>query len=297
MFCFVLLWALSKYFPLANEPFKPFVEGSSPSALTGEFMAKNQGRIFAAAILIAWVLITSVGSNSGQAVVLVAPRNSSLSNFLEGTAGISAWFQFSESVNLQSNLLRNKFRYIESESTTYILGPVLVDGYTDVSDDVKVFVHSSGYVVAYYPRSEPTSKIFDNPTLQPTRLETVLAKIAGSIGVIDYQVNWYHWLYPQANRMLLVGRFRGNTGDSPFTMNLPGSFEYFERSWIKKAGSMGNGTLTIDGTLLATSGGIQVGRIAAPSMVTDAAHAFNLNNAYSVYGPVWAGVAIVYRQP
>jgi hypothetical protein len=279
-------------------PFKPFVEGSIPSALTGDIMAKNQGRIFAVVILIVWVLITNVGSKSGQAVVLAAPSNSNLNNFLEGTAGISAWFQFSESINLQSNLLRNKFRYLESESTTYLLGPVAVDGYSDVWDDVKVFVHSSGYVVAYYPRSEPTSKIFDNPTLQPTRLETVLAKIASSIGVVNYQVNWYHWLYPQANRMLLVGRFRGNEGDSPFTINLPGSFKYFERSWIKIANpSFSNGTLTMDGTTLASGSGIQVGRIAASSMVTDAAHAFNLHNAYTFNGAVLAGVAIVYRQP
>lgn len=260
-------------------------------------MFKNQGRIFAAVILIVCVLITTVGSKSGQTVVLAAPRNSGLNNFLEGTAGISAWFQFSDSVNLQSNLLRNKFRYIESESTTYLLGPVPVDGYSDVLDDVKVFVHSSGYVVAYYPRSEPTSKIFDNPTLQPTRLETVLAKIADAIGTVDYQVNWYHWLYPQANRMLLVGRFRGNTGDSPFTINLSGSFEYFERSWIKIASSSGNGTLTMDGAILATGSGIQTGKIAASSMVTNATHALNLHNTYSVFGPVLAGVAIVYRQP
>lgn len=253
-------------------------------------MKKIFGSLFFLLLFFGTLIFLAIGTPQNDGIVLAAPGEIART-FLNDQAGISAWFQFSEPVNLQSNLLRNKFRYIEAEGATYILGPLMFDSNTD--NDVMAFVHSSGWAVAYLLRNEPTIRMYTNPTQSTTSLEQALSILAQPLGVVNYQTYYYHYLYPDANRITVVGKKKDGSGITTFTITPTSTYTYYERSWMVNATS--GEILNLDGINLFDGVGIHYGRIETSQFVNDAPHVFTVNN--KVFGTVYAGIAIVYRQP
>lgn len=108
---------------------------------------------------------------------------------LEDEAGISAYFQAPNTINLDD--VRNEFRTIETETSTYIIGSIPVPGYNE-SQDAHAYVHVDGWVLAYYLADEPVSKIFDwftydGTSINTTRLQNVLVVIAGAVGSLSLE--------------------------------------------------------------------------------------------------------------
>lgn len=150
--------------------------------------------------------------------------------FPQDEAGISAYFKSASPVNLAD--VRGVFRVIEAQTADYIIGSVDVADYAEAYD-VHVYIHKDGWFMAYYLRSDPVAKMVDIRYYNGSRIETLLEKtlnvVAASAGVTVSGTSFYDFRYPNASHLMFVGE-NDEDGNS-FTIQLPSSYTYFERSW------------------------------------------------------------------
>jgi hypothetical protein len=266
--------------------------------------------VIAAGILGVWLTRQPTASAQEQGIVrrLQAPQfaaaaDGATTSFLDNEAGITAYFSTTVSINLQSNLLRNKFRTIEADTPNYLIASVPITGYNQFND-VKVFVHTAGWVVAYYGRSDPTSKIFDweieESTSITTRLDKALAIIAGATGTPVYDVYYYDFRYPAATHLMLIGEGRGGfAGADTYLLTLPSSFTFYERSWYVHSPSGTAVQFHLDGVNIgsAAAGQSAQGYIGAGLLVPDATHTVGTYNTSTFFGDVFGGLALIYSEP
>lgn len=158
---------------------------------------------------------------------LVAPSVPQPNNYLENEAGISAYTQLPTTVNFF--YVRPLFHTIELETSDYIIGSIFAPGYGE-GESVHVYIHQSGWVLAYYLRFDPTSKIVDwhayDVVSISTKFEAVLELVASELQVTIPEIGYYHFQYPQATHLMLIA----DRNDS-FEINVPGTFVYLESSW------------------------------------------------------------------
>ena len=137
---------------------------------------------------------------------------------IDEEAGISAYYKTPDAITI--NQVRSVFRVIETETADYILGSVAVPNYVE-HYDVHVYVHRTGWILAYYLRVDAVSKILDvvAQTISTTKLKTVVSTVAITAGAPFTDVTYYDFRYPNATHMLLVAEddVSGNT----FTIKLP----------------------------------------------------------------------------
>ena len=158
--------------------------------------------------------------------------------FPQDEAGISAYFKSASTVNLAD--VRGVFRVIEVQTADYIIGSVPVPDYAE-DQDTHVYIHKDGWFVAYYLQSDPVGKILDwkryTPTTIPTKLERVLTVAATQAGVSMPQPSYYDFRYPNATHMIFVAEVQTGSGSDSFEINLPGTYNYYHRSWSFSAGN------------------------------------------------------------
>jgi hypothetical protein len=185
--------------------------------------------------------------SGGNAIALKAPSFLQVANAQEGTgaqdapaaapmgfpqdeAGISAYFKSASPVNLAD--VRGVFRVIEVQTADYIIGSVAVPEYAEIFD-VHVYVHRDGWFMAYYLKGEPAAKMVDIRRSSGSKIETmfekVLSTVAVAAGVPMPQLTFYDFRYPNATNMMLI--YENNGGGNDFTVFLPSTFVYYERSW------------------------------------------------------------------
>ncbi len=176
------------------------------------------------------------------------PTDFDLGAYLDQEAGISAYYKSPDAITLSQ--VRSQFRTIETETADYIIGSVAVPNH-DENYDVHVYVHTTGWILAYYLRPDPVSKIIDmyNVTINSTRLKTVVAIIAGAVGAPFTEASYYDFRYPNATHLLLVLEDSGNGND--FTIQIPSSYGYFERGWaLRNRGCPNTTYFKLDGVSL-----------------------------------------------
>lgn len=128
---------------------------------------------------------------------------------LSKEAGISTYFQASTPIDLDK--IRALFRTIEADTDTYIVGSVPIEGYSE-SHYVHVLASTDGWIVAYYLKSDPASKIVDWLAFKElqkeikTKLETALATLAASVGVAYPGPTFYDFRYPDATNIMIIGQ-------------------------------------------------------------------------------------------
>lgn len=153
-------------------------------------------------------------------------------------AGIAAYFDRGGAITLSQ--VRQVYRTIESETADYIIGSVEVkttDYAYPESEDVHVYVSAAGWVMAYYLKADPTAKIFDTAGFSSssgvyTKLEIALNRVATVIGIGNSPAStFYHFNFPNATHLMLIGE-RTDVSPDTFTVELPLSFTFYERSWI-----------------------------------------------------------------
>ena len=183
---------------------------------------------------------TQPQTGGGQALQLVAPpfvhiayaqanpAAFDLGAYLDQEAGISAYYKSPSTITLSQ--VRSTFRTIETETADYIIGSVPVTGYAE-HYDAHVYVHKTGWIMAYYLRTDPVSKVIDvlAQTIDTTKLRTVVLTVAAAAGAPFTDVTYYDFRYTNATNMLLVAEDddNGNT----FTISVPSTYAYFERGW------------------------------------------------------------------
>jgi len=156
---------------------------------------------------------------------------SAIAATLDSEAGISAYFQASTPVDLDD--VRGLYQTIEVETTDYILGTMRVpDNWEDY--DVHVYIHGSGWMLAYYLRDVPAVQILDwqtyAGTMNPTRFQAVLNHVAASLGLPDPTLTYYDFRYPNATNLLVAVEDVQTGGTESFDI-LDTSYTYHERSW------------------------------------------------------------------
>jgi len=215
-------------------------------------------------------------------------------------AGISAYYKASTTISLSA--VRSAFRTIETETADYIIGSVPVANYPE-SEDAHVYVHTSGWILAYYLAADPVGKIFDwrvyhntGRTNITTKLENTLAVVAGQAGVAFSGGTYYDFRYPNATHMMLIVEWAApNTPDS-CQVNLPGSYAYYERSW--SVGGDWTAEYWLDGVRIAvTSSGWHTseGTLTASQLLPDQFHTIECRPTTSYHA--YCGLALVYRVP
>jgi len=133
--------------------------------------------------------------------------------------------------------VRGKFRTIERETADYMIGSVPLTNYPE-NYDVHVYVHKDGWILAYYLKQDPASKIFDwraydtnGATLITTKLENAITTIVNAVGVSLTTTTYYDFRYPNATKIMLVAEEDANGNGDSFDVNVPQTFVVFERSW------------------------------------------------------------------
>jgi hypothetical protein len=202
-------------------------------------------------------------------------------------AGISAYFQAPVSITISS--VASLYRTIEFSNTDYIIGSISVATYNEWAD-VHTYIHRDGWVLAYYQKADPASIIFDwhnynGTSLNVTTLSQVLATVADAIGTPLPIPAYYDFRFPNANNLLLVAE-KSEGGGNSFTIQVPSTFSYYERSW-----STYNGNIRLDGTTLNNGCDwcIYYGTLTAAQLSADTIHTAQVN--------YMGGLALVYRIP
>ena len=134
------------------------------------------------------------GSNSGAAT-----REGT--QILEEEAGICFHAQVKQEINLTR--AKEVYRRIEHETGDYIIGAVALPGYPE-TEDVHVYVHKDGWIMAYYLNDEPITKIIDwfdflcppPRDITSTKLEDAILKMCDGVNVtLIWTQTKYHDLY------------------------------------------------------------------------------------------------------
>lgn len=222
-------------------------------------------------------------------VVKAAPAG--VSAKLDAEAGISAWYQSADPINLGQIKSTNTFKTIEIESSDYIIGSVDVPNYGD-NFDVHVYVHKDGWILAYYLKADPIAKMIDSKSqsINGTLLKSVVSIVAGNGGIPFNDVTYYDFRYPSANKMLIVAE--NESGGNEMKITIPSAYGYFERSWALADFTCCGMSFKLDGTAnpnhLYWVDNVGYGTISASQLLPDVEHTI-LVDSYGV-------LVIAYRE-
>ena len=154
----------------------------------------------------------------------------SITQRIKDEAGIAAYCQTSQITNLSE--LKKHFTTIESDSDEkYLLGSVAMPNYPEIYNP-HVYIHESGWIMAYYLHTDPVAKIVDVKThsLDTTKLRNTVAFLMTLAGKEFTEVTYYDFRHPEATHLMLVGE-NYDKGDNEFTIILPSAYTYYEFSW------------------------------------------------------------------
>jgi len=166
-----------------------------------------------------------------------APRAGT--TFLEEEAGISAYVNVGQVIDLEK--AKTAFKSIETANESYIIGEIDLPGLPEDVDS-HAYVHKDGWIVAYYSKYAPASKImewvgYDGGAITTTTLADAMHQICLAIEfpytTIKDDIKYYDFEYPNANRMMLItDMVTGEYSDS-FNLTIPLPLEYrlYEGSW------------------------------------------------------------------
>jgi len=194
-------------------------------------------------------------------LALEAPRGLENESAFIG-AGISAYTNIGKQINL--SLAEEAFKGVEFRGDDYVIGIVSVSDSED--DDVHVYVQKDGWIVAYYPDHQLVPKIIKdlmNPA--DNKLEDALNKVCEKLNVTSFQINYYHFKYPEANAMLIAGDACIPTGDNQrlsnsFYITIPSNITVYEICWYFRTyyGVIDKASLSIRGQeVFSTTSGSQ----------------------------------------
>ena len=147
--------------------------------------------------------------------------------FLEKEAGVSAYTNVGQ-VDLAE--AKKVYRTVEREEDEYIVGSVALPDH-DESQDPHVYASKDGWVVAYYLKDDPASKmmdwvIYDNASAVSTTLEAALKLMCDQLGKLPPDVKYYDFRYPDANNLMIIA-----DKDGIFKLKIPDNITVYERSW------------------------------------------------------------------
>ena len=203
------------------------------------------------------------GTGHGFALAPPAFGQTVSKSFLEQEAGISLYVNVGQEINLAK--VKPLFAVLEDETGTYLIGTMELPQY---GEDwwPHVWVHKDGWIVVYYPKSEPTSRLMDwgpfKGQIQTTTLKDVMLSVAGKLGAdlgqVETNMHYYHWQHPEAKKLLVVLDWTQASSDT-FTYTIPAALSVYEVSashygYIPSYGGDNWSRMKIDGDIILSGG-------------------------------------------
>jgi len=234
-------------------------------------------------------------------------------NFMENEAGISAYTNAGQAIDL--NLVRTFYRSIERSTADYIIGSVPAPGYVGVGDseeqvDAHVYIHRDGWIVAYYLKDAPATKMINWPNYNPDKLSRnnlsdIIKQIFASFGIVSSAIAYYDFRYPNANSLMLIADLETTDNEvDTFTLQIPGSVTVFERSWsfasydthVDSTCKL-NQEVLFKGTACPRCWQIRYGLLNTLQMPVDTLHTVAaFYNTYYSSGGAYCAIGLVYRE-
>jgi len=166
-------------------------------------------------------------------------------NFLQQEAGISAYVNVGQEIDLAR--VRGAFKTVETVSDNYIIGEIALP---DLPEEAHphVYVNKDGWIVAYYSKEEPVSKVmqwigYGGGAITTTTLEDAVRKIHDVLPLPYKSVKYYDFEYPAANRIMIITETNNEPQvTDPFYLTVPPGARLYEASWslIHLGGSCGS---------------------------------------------------------
>ncbi|PXF60721.1 MAG: hypothetical protein C4B59_07780 [Candidatus Methanogaster sp.] len=176
-------------------------------------------------------------ASATEAMVDESAASQAGASFLEEEAGVSAYVNTSQSIDLDK--AKSCYRNIEYECADYILGSVELPGLPE-DEDVHVYVSVDGWIVAYYLRDEPASKImqwdgYGGGEITTTKLEDAISKMCTCLEIpytpIKSNIKYYDFKYPNANRLMIIVDRIDSPGTDTFEFKIPNAYTVCKASW------------------------------------------------------------------
>lgn len=208
---------------------------------------------------------------------------SSAATFLDQEAGMSMYTNLAVALDLSA--AGAAYRTVEEETADYIVGSVSLPGLPE-SDDVHCFVQKDGWVVVYYLKAEPVSKIIDwtfysGGNLTSNKLREGLNKMCTALSKTATDIRYYHFQYASATKWMVVIDSAESSATDAFSLQIPGSFVVYERSWSNYAYGTGS-FLYVDGVQINyVYPGTSYGTLSAAQLGSDVSHSVSTaDNGY-----------------
>lgn len=187
-----------------------------------------------------------------------AQSESTGTTFLEEEAGMSIYVNVGQSLDL--SVAKTVYKTIEEETSDYIVGSFYLPNLPE-TEDVHGFVHKDGWIVVYYLKNEPISKIIDwnyysANQLTKTKLQVGLEQMGNALGITVTNAKYYNFQYTYADKWMIIIESREGSGEDSFNLKIPGEFTVYERSWSHyaeydlEAGAWGPAYFRIDGNII-----------------------------------------------
>lgn len=155
--------------------------------------------------------------------------------FLRDEAGISLYLDAHRLID--PNAAKMPEVMIEKETAEYFIGSIHLPDLSE-DEDVHCFVHTVGWLVTYYLRDTPVSKLIDwnqwsesESRLTTNKLEEGLEKIAHAVGIEITGAKYYHFQYPNATKIMIIIETQESAEGDSFNLKIPNELEVYERSW------------------------------------------------------------------
>jgi len=177
--------------------------------------------------------------------------------FPEEKAGLCAYINTHQTIDIEK--VKTIFSEVEEVGDNYIIG---VANISDLGGDVGVHVYADtdGWIVAYLTKDEPESKVMqwgtidvNNPVIgviSSTTLRDAIYKAgdAAGIGIIESDIKYYDFEYPDADSMLIFARTRATEGTNIVQIEIPTNYTIYAASYYHYAYDIDDSKLKVDGT-------------------------------------------------
>ncbi|MHA1665139.1 MAG: hypothetical protein ACTSVW_04840 [Candidatus Njordarchaeales archaeon] len=119
--------------------------------------------------------------------------------------------------DIDKNALAEVFETIEKSGESYVIGKV------PVTNKPHLYVGLDGWIVAYFLREEPASKIAGGP--KTTTLEEAIDYMCEKIGVTySTDIKYYDFEFPEANKMTVITEgVSWSLRENDFYVTVPGT--------------------------------------------------------------------------
>lgn len=251
---------------------------------------------------------SDIVTDRGQTFLFVNPvfaeSLSGGTTFLEEEAGMSIYVNVGQPLDLSA--AQSVYKTVEEDTSDYVIGSFSLPDLPE-SDDVHCFVHKDGWIVVYYLKNEPISKIIDwsyytpEAGLTKTKLEVGLEKMALVLGVTANDAKYYNFQYVYSDKWMIIIESHEDSGDDSFNIKIPGEFTVYERSWshyAQYASTYYKAYFELDGTIInhMYSSRTEYGQLTAAQLSPDVFHNVNLRNpTYSDRSTV--SIVLAYQEP